>query len=719
MHSLQITAPLTARSTRAPAWTLFFLLVSGCSSTTAPPAEEKRAQKPSVAGAEKGSTDGETASEKGISGDDNAQGSAAASAQTDLTGASGSATPPVRSDAARSGAAGSPASSGFVLGNAVAPFDPPPLAEVDAQAQWQDNPIRDSLEALRAEQAAGPPPSLSASEALALRNDDAVANAKLLDALGRVASAEGTEANYDAMFVRHVTGDLKSTNPLFASSVTEAEYGTLTGISLLSFDRKFDYFGPRELVKSWQTSADGLMDKIVMRDDLAWSDGKPITAHDVEFTFRLIMTDHDELVIPAVRQGVDQLKFVKAYDDQTLVYFHKEPLAISKQNLLFPLVPKHIYEQSAPADPSLQKSERHRELEEHPVTGGAYELVRWTRASEFVVRRREGYFMHDGRQVRPKPYLAEIRVKVIEDSNTALLAVKAGDIEETILRPEQWTSQTNDDSFYRRNTKVTGKEWVDFHFVWNLKSRYFADKRVRWAMSYAMDHRELLETICHNLYAPGRGVYHPDSWMFPADGPSPIEQDLDKAETLLDEAGWFDSDGDGIRDKTIGEELVPFEFNLMTYQTDLGVQTATLMKECLDRIGVLCNVKPTEFAVMMQKNQDHEFDASMGGWGTGTDPYSTKNIYGSGENRNYGLYSNPRVDELFVLGERERDREKRGKIYGEIHKLLWEDQIYTWLFYRNSFYAFNKKLRGYNFSPRGPYDYSPGVSSIFVPAQLP
>ena len=66
-------------------------------------------------------------------------------------------------------------------------------------------------------------------------------------------------------------------------------------------------------------------------------------------------------------------------------------------------------------------------------------------------------------------------------------------------------------------------------------------------------------------------------------------------------------------------------------------------------------------------------------------------------------YSNARVDELFKQGRREFDREKRAAIYGEIHKILWEDQPYTWLFYRNAFYGFNKKLRGYNFSPRGPF----------------
>ena len=58
-------------------------------------------------------------------------------------------------------------------------------------------------------------------------------------------------------------------------------------------------------------------------------------------------------------------------------------------------------------------------------------------------------------------------------------------------------------------------------------------------------------------------------------------------------------------------------------------------------------------------------------------------------------------------------------LYGEIHNLLWEDQPYTWLFWRYSFYGFNKRLRGYNFSPRGPFHYSPGMGSIYMPELLP
>jgi peptide/nickel transport system substrate-binding protein len=123
-----------------------------------------------------------------------------------------------------------------------------------------------------------------------------------------------------------------------------------------------------------------------------------------------------------------------------------------------------------------------------------------------------------------------------------------------------------------------------------------------------------------------------------------------------------------------------------------------------------------EFTVLQQKSRDHDFHALQAGWGTGADPDTSRNIWVTNENRNYGQYSNAEVDRLFDEGRREFDLEKRAKVYQKIHQILWDEQPYTWLYTRNAFYGFNKKLRGYNYSPRGPYSYGPGFLSIWKPA---
>jgi peptide/nickel transport system substrate-binding protein len=187
------------------------------------------------------------------------------------------------------------------------------------------------------------------------------------------------------------------------------------------------------------------------------------------------------------------------------------------------------------------------------------------------------------------------------------------------------------------------------------------------------------------------------------------------AEALLDEAGWVDRDNDGIRDKEIDGTLVPFEFSMLVNQQPHRIKIATLLKENLDQIGIRMNVRPLEATVLQQLTQEKKFQAYFGGWGSGTDPDTSENIWATGAGRNFVGYSNPEVDRLFVEGRREFDKAKRAEKYGRIQQLLSEDQPYTWLYWRNSFYGFSRELRGYVFSPRGPYHYSPGFGSIWKP----
>ncbi|MCA9238697.1 MAG: peptide ABC transporter substrate-binding protein [Planctomycetales bacterium] len=603
----------------------------------------------------------------------------------------------------------------YEFANLLGPFDPPTLDELDATAGWEDQPVLDGMDIMREKQATEGDPPLPAEQALALRNNSPEDNEKIAKTLGRLAPADGAGVDYSAKLVRHSNGEIKSTNPVLASTATDQDYHNLSSIGLMSFDDQFNFFAPSDVVKSWRRSADGLMDKIVLRDDLTWSDGKPITAHDVVFTLQVILTE--AVPIPALRTDAKEVKGIKAYDDHTLVFFHKEAAATNVSGMSFPLLPKHKYEDTIAEDPTLARSDAHRELEDNPVTGGPYELVSRLRGQEFVLKRRESYYMHNGKQVRQKPYFEEIRFKNIEDQNTALLALKKGSIHETLLLPDQWTGQTNDDDFYRLNTKVSGLSWTSYYIVWNEKTPYFEDRRVRKAMSLAIDYDEMIDRLFFGLFQRSSGVFHPSSWMFPSDGPEPMSQDLDEAARLLDEAGWTDEDGDGYREKVINGRKTPFRFTLMCHQIDMLVRLNTLVKENLDELGVQCIVKPTEFTVCVDKTRKHEFQAYQGVWGSGADPNENRNIFGTGEGRNYGYYSNPEVDRLYEEGRRTLDRQERAKIYGQIHKLMWEDQPYTWLLFRNSFYGFNKKLRGYNFCPRDPFSFSPGVSSIYQPAK--
>ncbi|MDA1180136.1 MAG: ABC transporter substrate-binding protein, partial [Planctomycetota bacterium] len=369
----------------------------------------------------------------------------------------------------------------FQLGDLLAPFTPPALPELESNVTWIDRPVVDSIERLREQQSHGKPTG-TVEQALAARNDSPDANDLICSVLGRLPESDA-EIEKDATLVRHTAMDMKSSNPLMGSSVMEFDIATLTSVGLFSFDRDFQPFASADTVVSWQSSKDRLYDKVVMRDDLTWSDGRPITAHDVAFSFRVIMSR--DVPIPAVRSGTDQLKDVHAYDDHTLVYFHKESLATNDWNVNFPIIPKHIYEKSIAEDPKLQVSDYHTKLENSPVVGGPFRIVERNFGKDVVLEARPEYYLHQGKQVRRPPHFKKVRFRIITEHSVALLAMKRGDIDEMILQPEQWQTQTKDADFHEKCTKAFGTEWVNFHFIWNCKSPYFSDKRVRQAMSYA------------------------------------------------------------------------------------------------------------------------------------------------------------------------------------------------------------------------------------------
>ena len=601
----------------------------------------------------------------------------------------------------------------FVLGDLIEPYDPPALDELEGRHEWVEMPVRDSLELLR-ERQADEQPELSVDEALAMKNNSPDDNTAILSAMGRLPT-EDREANYDANIVRYSADDVKSTNPILGSSTIEFDVSGLIGFGLFGFDWDFNQFASKDTVVSWQQSEDRMVDKVVMRDDLTWSDGEPITAHDVVFSWKVIMSS--QVPVPAMRSGTDRLRWIEAYDDHTLVFFHKEPLAINSWNLGFGILPQHIYEKSIYEDPTLSDSDYHVRYESNPVTGGPYVIKERSIGKDILLARRESWVEHDGEQVRDRPFFKTVRFRIITEPSVALLALKAGDLDEKILSPEEWRTKTDGADFYKNNTKVYGLEWVYFYFGWNNTSPYFEDARVRKAMSYAFDHEEMLETLRYGLDEPSNGIFHPTSKWAPSNPPPPFQRDIAKAEVLLEEAGWVDHDGDGIRDKEINGRLVPFEFSMLVVNNPDRIAICNLLKQNLSQIGILCNVRPLEFTVLQDKTLNHNFQAYFGGWGTGAYPDTAENLWKTGADRNFIEYSDPQIDELFEQAAASLDDEERQKLFGEIHKILYEDQPYTWLFFQNAYYGFNKSLRGYNFSPRGPFNYGPGFGSIWKPMQ--
>ena len=594
---------------------------------------------------------------------------------------------------------------------------PATLDELKAGFEWEDGRIADGVAVI--EETARTEPPIPMDEAIGLENDSAKANAKLLKAFGQYPQDE-SEVDYDARFVMHFSADAKTTNPILISSKYDQDLLGLTGIGLIGTDYQMQPYAPKDVVAEWKQSKDRLVDLFVLRDDLTWSDHPvygsdvPVTAYDVEFSFDTIMDE--EIPVYAVRSGTDELVDVVAYDDRTVAIFHESSKATNINNAGFPILPKHVYAKTIPDDKSLVNSEAHIDLEEKPVVAGPYEIIQRSTGQRTVLARREAFYMHDGEQVRAKPHFAEVQCEIISDLNTALLAMKNGKLDYLELTPQQWDSQTSGDDFYNNCTKLSGEGWAYSCAMFNTTSPIFKDRNVRRAISYAFDHAEFLDTVTYGLYRPGQGPFHPDSWYAPDPKPQALEQDFDIAEELLDESGWLDTDGDGIRDKD-GKKMS------ITVLYGTGSQTseavAKLLAVSLDQVGIEVNPKSTEFTTMQDRARKAEFDMMVMGWGTGSDPDSAKNLWTTRaietEGRNFARFRNEAVDTLFVRGIYEFDREKRGRLYGRISELLWHEQPYIFLGYRPELVSLSNTMRGVQFSPRGMIGYGGGFEGLWKP----
>jgi peptide/nickel transport system substrate-binding protein len=238
---------------------------------------------------------------------------------------------------------------------------------------------------------------------------------------------------------------------------------------------------------------------------------------------------------------------------------------------------------------------------------------------------------------------------------------------------------------------------------------------VRRALAHAIDHDFLLKDFFHGLYEGGLGPFHPEAPQ--ADRTlKPLRRDMDLADRLLSEAGWTDSDEDGVRDKLVDGVRTPFRFKLSVPTAGTGPDVAQLVQADLKKIGVAAEIELLEWVAFQRKTQRREVQAGMQALGAAADGDALRNIFETAaieKGRNSTGYSNPAVDRLFDEARRELDPAKRNALYARIDRQLFEDQPMTVLLYPPAMWAFSKSLRGYRPSPRGLYSTSPGFLSLW------
>jgi peptide/nickel transport system substrate-binding protein len=347
------------------------------------------------------------------------------------------------------------------------------------------------------------------------------------------------------------------------------------------------------------------------------------------------------------------------------------------------IIPKHLYQGKDINTASCNRK---------PVGTGPFKFKEWQTGDHVTLVRNDNFYFG-------KPKLEAIIYKLIPDENAALLAFEAGEVDAAGIPAKD----------YKRILtlpKINVYEYDTLLYTYlglNLTRPYFKDKRVRQALAYVVDRKQLIGLILKGHGSPAYAPSAPVSWAYSSDVPK-YPFNLEKAKQLLKEAGYPNG----------------FEFTCLVNQGNKEREkAAVVLQQQFAKVGVKMNVRVMEWSALLKiinaPSDPKQFDAVIIGWSLGLDPdsYSIWHSSQYPKGFNFIKYRSGEVDRLLEQGRTTIDRGERKKIYGRIWKLIAEDQPYVFLWYPRVIGAISDRVGGLQLppGPAGPMIY---IEKVFV-----
>ncbi len=492
---------------------------------------------------------------------------------------------------------------------------------------------------------------------------------------------EPGEPAYGDTIVVGSIGDASNLLPPLASDSASFDIIGLVYNGIVKYDKDLKLVG--DLAESWDISPDGLEITFHLRKGVKWHDGVEFTAEDIMFGYQKII---DPKTPTAYASAFEEVEKAEVLDRYTFKVTYKEPFApgLASWGSLV-VLPRHLLEGADITKSPLTRS---------PVGTGPYRFVEWKTGEKITLEYNPDYF--EGR-----PYIDRYVYRIIPEQATMFLELKAERIDEMGLTPLQYRRQTNSPDFLKKFNKYRYLSFGYTYLGYNLLEPKFQDIRVRRAISSAINKQDIVDGVLLGLGRVATGPFKPDTiWYNPEVKRYPY--DPDKARALLEEAGWVDTDRDGILDK----EGKPFSFTIITNQgNEQRKKSAEIIQRNLKEVGIEVKIHIIEWAAFINDFIDKKsFEAVILGWSLDPDP-DQYDIWHSRKTKfkefNFISYKNPEVDDLLVKARHTMDPEERRKYYFRFQEILAEEQPYTFLYVAEALPVIHSRFKGIEPAPAG------------------
>jgi peptide/nickel transport system substrate-binding protein len=521
---------------------------------------------------------------------------------------------------------------------------------------------------------------------------------------GNSAQTTAQSAVKGGHIVEGAISDISNINPIFINDVPSSTVGYLAYSRLVTIDGAGNLI-PDMAVAVPKVDADQVTYKVTLRDNLKWSDGQPITADDVVFTFQLMFDPKFRAVTSRFRSQLElHLASVTAVDKKTVVFKTTGPYAPFIISFIpLGILPMHVWSQLQPAEINSSP------LNQVPqVVSGPMVPVKWDKGTQYQMKRNDLYF-------RGKSNLDSYFFKVVSDAVQVANQLRTGEIDVGQPDASQWDSLSNVATIDR--VSYVGPSFD--YYIQNMdpaktpKAAIFGDADVRRALTTALDRKTIAQRVYFGQAAPADSSVSGAQWVHTTPK-TQYPYNLAKANQMLDAAGWAKG-SDGVRSKN----GVRMEWELRTNAGNKVRETlVTVLADQWKQVGANVTTNPVQFPQLVtQLSQTRNFEMILLGISEGLDPdttqlWSSKSIGGGALNG--AAYKSTKVDALLDQGLSTLDRGQRKLIYQQIQEVLMEDLPAPLITYPKTLWGVSKRVRGWNVAAWNTGSPRPWFKDVYV-----